>query len=71
MRSFEAISGPKTDKWLVRTVSGPLITVGLEQLRASSQTEGTATAKHLGHRTAAAPAAIDLIYVAKGRISKI
>jgi hypothetical protein len=70
MRSFEAVSGPKTDKWLVRTVSGMLITVGLEQLRGSSQ-EGTATAKRLGIGTAATLAAIDLIYVAKGRIRKV
>jgi hypothetical protein len=70
MRSFEAVSGPKTDKWLVRTVSGLLITVGLEQLRASSQEE-TAAAKRLGIGAAATLAAIDLVYVAKGRISKI
>jgi hypothetical protein len=70
MRSFEAVSGPKTDKWLVRTVSGLLVTVGLEQLRGGTQ-EGTATAKRLGVGTAATLAAIDVIYVTKGRISKV
>jgi hypothetical protein len=71
MRSFEAVSGPKTDKWLVRTVSGLLITVGLEQLRAASRAEGDDTAKRLGLGTAATLTAIDLVYVARGRISKI
>jgi hypothetical protein len=70
MRSFEAVSGPKTDKWLVRTVSGLLITVGLEQLHASSREE-TAAAKRLGIGAAATLAAIDLVYVANGRISRI
>lgn len=71
MRSFEAVSGPKTDKWLVRTVSGLLITIGMEQLRATSRGESNGTAKRLGIGTAATLAAIDLIYVAKGRISRI
>jgi len=33
MGSFEALTGAKTDKWLARTVSGLLITLGVEQLR--------------------------------------
>jgi hypothetical protein len=71
MRSFEAVSGAKTDKWLVRTVSGLLISIGLEQLRAVTGTEGDDSARRLGIGTAATLAAIDLIYVGKGRISKI
>lgn len=71
MRSFEAVSGPKADKWLVRTVSGLLIAIGLEQLRAASNPGGDAVAKRLGIGTAATLAAIDLVYVAKGRISKV
>ncbi len=67
MRSFEMVSGPKTDKWLVRTVAGLLITIGLEQVRAGS---GPA-AKRLGLGTAATLAAIDITYASKGRISKI
>src|SRR4051812_24670797 len=70
MRSFEAVSGPKTDKWLVQTVSGLLITVGMEQLRAASRPEGEPAAKRLGIGTAATLAAIDLVYAVKGRISK-
>jgi hypothetical protein len=71
MRSFEAVSGPKTDKWLVRTVSGLLITIGVEQFRGAPSAEGAAAAKRLGIGTAVTLTAIDLVYVAKGRISKI
>lgn len=71
MSSFEAVSGPKTDKWLVRTVSGFLITIGLEQLRAASRPGGGAVAKRLGIGTAATLTAIDLVYVARRRISKV
>ena len=71
MPSFEAVSGPKTDKWLVRTISGLLITIGVEQLRAASHPAGGGTAKRLGIGTAAPLTAIDLFYVAKGRISKV
>ncbi|MDQ0674683.1 hypothetical protein QFZ36_002244 [Pseudarthrobacter siccitolerans] len=71
MRSFEAVSGAKTDKWLVRTVSGLLITIGVEQLRAAARSGSDRSARRLGIGTAATLAAIDLIYVGKGRISKI
>jgi hypothetical protein len=71
MRSFEKVSGPKTDKWLVRTVSGLLITIGFEQIRAASNAGGGAAAKRLGLGTAATLVAIDIIYATKGRISKV
>jgi hypothetical protein len=71
MRSFEAVSGPKTDKWLVRTVSGLLITIGFEQLRAASSSGNLSVARRLGVGTAATLAAVDLIYAGKGRISRI
>lgn len=31
MRSFEAVLGPKTDRWLVRTVAGLMLTNGETQ----------------------------------------
>ena len=71
MRSFEAFSGAKTDKWLVRTVSGLLINIGLEQLRAASRPGSDGSARRLGIGTAATLSTIDLIYVGKGRISRI
>jgi hypothetical protein len=71
MRSFEAVSGSKTDKWLVRTVSGLLITVGLEQFRATPGRESAAGARRLGVGTAITLAAIDFYYASKGRIPKV
>lgn len=71
MRSFEAVSGPKTDKWLVRTVAGLLVTVGLAQLRAARDADSVGYAKLLGVGTAGTLVAIDLTYAVPGRISRI
>jgi hypothetical protein len=68
MRSFEAVYGPKVDKWLERTVAGLLVTIGVAQLLSRTDAE-LETARRLGIGTAATLAAIDLIYVPKGRIS--
>lgn len=56
---------------IIRTVSGLLVTIGVVQLLSPDRTQGVASAKRLGIGTAATLAAIDLAYVAKGRISKI
>jgi hypothetical protein len=32
LKSFEAVFGPKTDRWLVKTVSGLLVVNGVTQL---------------------------------------
>jgi len=71
MRSFEAFTGAKTDKWLVRTVSGLLITVGAEQLRHPGNSQSAEVSRRLGIGTAATLAAIDLFYASRGRISAI
>jgi hypothetical protein len=69
--SFEAVFGPKTDRWLVKTVSGLLIVNGLTLLGTRSSPESIAQARRLGIGTAAVLAMIDLIYVPLGRISKM
>jgi hypothetical protein len=69
--SFEAVFGPKTDRWLVKTVAGLLIVNGLAQLATSPSAEGMRQARRLGVGTAAVLAAIDLVYVPAGRISKM
>jgi hypothetical protein len=69
-RSFEYVTGPKVDFWLVRTV-GVLVTaigVGLAlgaRRRLSPELEATAVL------AAAGLAAIDVAEVARGRISRI
>jgi hypothetical protein len=71
LSSFEAIFGPKTDRWLVKTVSGLLIVNGLTQLTAKRTPEAISQARRLGLGTAATLAAIDLVYAPSGRISKM
>ena len=71
LASFEAVFGPKTDRWLVKTVSGLLIVNGLAQLTAKRTPEGVSQARRLGLGTAATLAAIDLVYAPTGRISKM
>jgi hypothetical protein len=71
MPSFEAVSGSKADKWLVRTVSGLLIAIGLEQVRATPGRESAAVARRLGAGAAVTLAAIDLYYALSGRIGRV
>ena len=70
MRSFEAVYGPKTDKWLERTVAGLLVTVGISQLLSRTDSE-LDIARLLGIGTATTLGAIDAIYVPRGRISPV
>jgi hypothetical protein len=69
--SFEAVFGPKTDRWLVKTVAGLLVVNGLSLLGTTSSPESLAQARRLGVGTAAVLVMIDLIYVPLGRISKM
>ncbi len=71
IRSFEMVFGPKTDRWLVKTVAGLLMVNGLTQLTTSSTAGGVRQARRLGVGTAAVLATIDLVYVPAGRISKM
>jgi hypothetical protein len=68
LRSFEKVFGPKTDEWLVYTVSGLLLSAGGVQLSTSDSQEGNRLARRVGLGTAFTLLAIDLIYVPAGRI---
>ena len=71
MRTFERITGPKTDKWLVKTVGILVSAIGatlvLGGLRRSNQLE----TKVLAVASAGALTAIDVTYVAKRRIAPV
>jgi hypothetical protein len=71
MSSFERLLGPKTDRWLVRTVAGLMLANGLVQLRSEDDPQGARQARRIGVGTAATLGAIDLIYAPSGRISKV
>jgi hypothetical protein len=71
MRTFQAVTGSKTDAWLVKTV-GVLVSViggalAVAGLRRSSGPEVPVLA--IG--SAVGLAGIDVVYVAKGRIARI
>jgi hypothetical protein len=69
MRSFEAVSGPKVDRWLVRTVGGLMTANGFAQLAARADEQRLSA--HVGLGTSAVLAAVDVRYATTGRISRI
>jgi hypothetical protein len=72
MRSFEAVTGPKTDVWLVRTVAGLLAANGALQVSAAGKSpDALVLARRLGIGTAATLGTVDLVYGVTGRISRI
>jgi hypothetical protein len=71
LRSFEAVLGPKHDRWLVRTVAGLLVANGWTQLRTPRSPDGVAQARRIGIGTATVLGAIDLRYALPGRISRV
>jgi len=70
-RSFETVTGPKTDFWLVRTVGLLIATSGAVMGMAGWKKRVTPETRALGIGIAASLAAIDIIYVLKKRISPI
>ena len=71
MRSFEAVTGPKHDKWLVKTVAalaianGLALGFGLRREKVSAETAALAVC------SAMAFTAVDVTFVMRGRISPI
>lgn len=70
-RSFEAVTGPKKDDWLVKTVGALIATVGGTLLVSAGRREPAREAALLGAAAAAAIVLVDLRFVARGRISKV
>ena len=69
-RSFEAIFGAKTDRWLLYTVGGLLTGNGVVQILSPDTDQGWRRARDLGVATATVLLTIDLLYVPAGRIPK-
>ena len=68
-RSFEAVFGPKEDRFLMYTVAGLLTSVGYTQI-GSSTPDQWHVARRLGVATSYTLLMIDAIYVPRGVISK-
>lgn len=68
-RSFEAVFGPKQDRWLMYTVAGLLVSIGYTQLRASTPDDWVIACR-LGVLTSSTLMTIDLVYAPSGVIRK-
>ena len=71
IRTFEAVTGPKTDRWLVKTVGVLVGVIGVVLMVAGLRKRVEPEPALLAAGSAAGLAAIDTIYATRGRISKI
>ena len=71
LRTFEAVTGPKTDGWLVKTVGGLITAAGAAIGSAAAARRVTPEIAMVGAGCAATLAAIDIIYVSRRRIPPI
>ena len=69
--TFEAVTGPKTDYWLVRTVGGLACVIGTTLGVASYRNRVSRELAVLGIGSALAFGVVDVSYATTGRISRI
>jgi hypothetical protein len=71
MRTFEMVTGPKTDDWLVKTVGVLIAVIGGVLTRAGLRRQVSPAVRALAVGSAASLAGVDVLYVARRRISPI
>ncbi|MFN8556956.1 MAG: hypothetical protein U0531_06255 [Dehalococcoidia bacterium] len=71
MGSFEAVTGPKTDRWLVKTVGVVVAVVGAVLALAGVRRRVTLEITLLAAGSAGGLGLIDFVYGGSGRISRI
>ena len=69
--SFQRVTGPKVDTWLVKTVGALVTIIGGVLLLGAARHRLTAEMASLATGSALALAAVDTFYATTGRISKI
>lgn len=69
--TFQAVTGPKTDLWLVKTVGAVIAVIGSALLHSAWSGEVTDSIAMLAAGSAVALATVDINYSLKGVISKI
>lgn len=69
--TFQMVTGPKTDLWLVKTVGVLVIVIGAVLIMAALRRRITPEIRLLAVGSALGLAAIDIIYVSRGRISPV
>lgn len=70
-RTFESVTGPKRDWWLVQTVGLLITVIGGITLWAGWKQRVTPEVQALGAGSAASLAAVDILFTAQKRISPI
>lgn len=70
-RTFEMITGPKVDFWLVKTIGGLITVVSAVLIMAGLRRKTSPETTVLALGSAASLAASDIIYASSGRIPKI
>ena len=71
IRSFEAVTGPKRERWLVKTVGVLVAVIGGVMTAAAARRNVTPEIAALGAGSAAGLAAIDITYATRGRIAPV
>jgi hypothetical protein len=71
MHSFEAVTGPKVDRWLVKTVGVLVSVIGLTLLLAGRRPRVATEPAVLAGGSAAGLAAIETVYARRGRIAPV
>ena len=71
MSTFERVTGPKADKWLVKTVGVLVTSIGAALVLGGLRRSVAPEAKLLATASAIGLTAIDVNYVAKGRIAPV
>ena len=71
MKSFEAVTGPKREHWLVKTMGGLIAAVGVALIAGARARRPAAAVRWLGIGSAAALGAADVVFAAKGRIPRV
>jgi hypothetical protein len=71
MRSFERVTGPKRDHWLVKTVGVLVTTIGVTLIHAGRRGRVPPDVALLAALGAGALATIDVVYAGRRRISPV
>jgi hypothetical protein len=71
IQSFELVTGPKTDDWLVKTVGVLVAVIGATLLLAAHRRHITRSTGFLGIASALGLAGIDLVYGTSGTIPPV
>lgn len=71
LRSFEAVTGPKRERWLVKTTGALIAAVGAALLAGAFERPRSKAVRTLGIASAAALGVADVYFVARGQIPPV